>query len=110
MIEKSAPLFVHSFELCTWLLEHFDAAPGALPRRLCEGSLDLIEALSLALRGLDRGLNIDRADQLLFTLRIHLRMAAALDLLDDEQLLFALGCCDDLGRQLGGWRRALGPI
>jgi hypothetical protein len=41
------------------------------------------------------------------TLRTSMRLAMGVGLLDHSQGLFALECADRIGRQLGGWRRAL---
>jgi hypothetical protein len=37
---------------------------------------------------------------------MHLRLAGAIGLLDEQQVLFALEYADRIGRQLGGWQRA----
>lgn len=44
------------------------------------------------------------------TLRIQLRLAAARGYMSEEQLLYAIELMDTIGRQLGGWIRALGPV
>jgi hypothetical protein len=37
---------------------------------------------------------------------MHLRLAGAIEILDEQQVLFALAYADRIGRQLGGWQRA----
>lgn len=47
------------------------------------------------------------ADEIATTLRVHLRVARDKGLLTDEQLLFAADRLDNIGRQIGGWRKRL---
>jgi len=107
MSRREAPIYTDAFALCNWLLERFDANGEALPMRLCRSGLDLLDAVTLALNGRRRDENIDLADECLIALRIQVRMAAARGYLQDSQMLFALQCADTIGRQLGGWKRAL---
>lgn len=104
---KPAPLFADAFRLYTWLHGHFAGSPDPLARAIVEQALALLEALTLALKGRERDLQIDRADELLLLLRVRLRLAAALGLLTQAQLLHALEGTDGLGRQLGGWQQSL---
>ncbi len=107
MRRGAAPLYSASFDLCAWLLHHFDADPGVLTRRLLDAALALHGHLVLALRLPEPLPEIDLADEQLALLRALLRLAQASGKLDEDQLLFALGQADDIGRQMGGWLRAL---
>ena len=102
-----APLFVDTMRLATWVLRRF-GGPAPLVRRIAEDSLALLDQVTLALRGSRRDERIAAADDRLHLLRIHLRLARELGLLDEAQLIYSLGECDGIGRQLGGWRRHLG--
>ncbi len=103
-----APVLRDASRLVEWILGRLEADPGPLPRRLCGRALDLLEAVSLALR---RGAREDvaLADDALGLVRLHLRLAGERGLLDDRQLVFALGMADEVGRQLGGWLRKAPP-
>lgn len=107
-LRREAPIYADAFRLCTWLLGHFDTHPGALARSLCTLALGLLDDLALALRGVDRVLAVGDADSRLIRLRGQLRMAGAIELLDDKQVCYALELAATIGRQLGGWQRRLG--
>lgn len=107
---KQAPLFVDAKRLCAWLLQNFDQCDSVLGRRIAATSLDLLRAVTLALKKRDREEQIERADEELIALRVELRLAEQVGLLDEDQLLYALEEADKIGRQLGGWRRSLGAI
>jgi hypothetical protein len=102
-----APIFTDTFSLCEWLLRHLDRESGVLSRTLCDNALKLLEALTLALKDRLRDERLEEADERLIALRMQLRLAGAIGLFDEHQLLFALECADRIGRQLGGWQRAL---
>lgn len=104
---NSAPLFVDTSRLCNWLLERLDGHGGVLAQRICATTLNLLERLTLALKGYERAERLALADEDLIRLRLHLRLAGTTGLLNEEQMLFALEQADGIGRQLGGWRRSL---
>ena len=103
---RPAPLFVDSFNLAQWLHERFHGHAEPLAAETARCGQHLLEALTLALKQRRRDWHMDQADELLIRLRVQLRMAEALGLLDEEQLYFALDRADAIGRQLGGWLRA----
>ncbi len=105
-----APLYVDAFALNEWLLRHFDDDLRALPRSLCQNSLALLEAVTLALKGRRRDEMVEVADERLITVRTQLRLAGAAGYLEESQLVHALERADSIGRQLGGWMRKLGPV
>ena len=107
---ERAPLFTDAFALCEWLLGRFGEDTRELPRALCRRGFVLLQVISLALRQRDRDDCIDRADEELIGLRNELRLAAAVGYLSDAQTIHALERADAIGRQLGGWLRALGPM
>lgn len=105
-----APLYTDAFALCEWLLGRLGDDPRVLPRILCETALALLEAVLLALKGRDRDERLLAADERVLALRTHLRLAAAAGYLTESQTLFALERADAVGRQIGGWLRALEPV
>ncbi len=104
-----APIYVDAYDLSRWILEKLDGSSGALEQRLAKNALDLLDSLVLALKDRRREEMLERADEVLVLLRIHLRLAADSGLLDEQQMLFALERADAIGRQLGGWLKGLGP-
>lgn len=109
-MSNRAPLFTDTFSLCEWLLQHLDRVDrdsGVLARSLCDNSLKLLEAVTLALKNRLREERLEEADERLLALRTQLRLAGSVGLLDERQMLFALESADRIGRQLGGWQRAL---
>lgn len=105
-----APLYVDAFALCEWLLGRFGDDPRALSAALCRSALTVLEAVTLALKGRRRDEHLELADESLVALRTQLRLAAAAGYLTDDQAMHGLDRADAVGRQLGGWLRALGPV
>ncbi len=102
-----APLFVDALALCQWLLERFASAAGQpLEQRLIGLALDLLETLTLALKGRERAQRIEEADETLIRLRVLLRLAADSGRLSAERYAHVLGRVDAIGRQLGAWQRS----
>jgi len=104
-----APLFVDALALNQWLLERFATAGHPLEQRVIALGFDLLETLTLALKGREREARIEELDELLIRLRVLLRLAADSGRLRPEQYAYVLGCVDNIGRQLGAWRRSLRP-
>jgi hypothetical protein len=102
-----APLFVDAFSLAEWLLGRVGVDDRALPRSIAAHALAILSAIVLALRGRRRDEQLDDADEHLLVLRTELRLAVALGVLTEEQLVHAMQLVDRVGRQLGGWQRQL---
>jgi hypothetical protein len=105
--ENRAPLFTDTFSLCEWLLRHLDREQSSLARAVCDNALKLLEVITFALKNRLREERLDEADERLIALRMQLRLAGSIGLFNERQMLFALECSDRIGRQLGGWQRAL---
>ena len=101
-----APIFADTFSLCEWLLHHLDWEQSVLSRAICDTALQLLEVITFALKDRQRDERLDEADERLIALLLHLRLAGAIGLFDEPQVLFALECADRIGRQLGGWQRS----
>lgn len=106
-MKDPAPLFTHCYDLAAWILAHFDGRQRVLAQALCTHSLALLDAVALALRGVDREEQLATADEVLVELRLRLRLAHQTGLLDERQMLYALEQADQIGRQIGGWRKRL---
>ncbi len=104
-----APIFRDAFTLCEWVNEQLQREPTPVARAACGTSLRLLESVTLALQDRCREDRLEEADERLVALRLHLRLARALGLLERHQVIHALECADQIGRQIGGWRRSLGP-
>ena len=105
-----APLFVDGMALARWLLGRFGGSPGQLEQQIVSVSLDLLQAITLALKDRRRDEQIELADEMLIRLRVLLRLAMDCGRLTPEQYGHVLGRVDAIGRQLGGWQRSLGPV
>lgn len=103
---REAPLYVHAHDLARWVLANV-GGDGALTRRLHEGALALLDAVVLALKGDEREVRLTEADDANALLRVHVRLARELGLVDDRRLLFLTRELDSIGRQIGGWLRRL---
>ncbi len=103
-----APLFARCMALCRWLFERFGAQPTALLGRTIEGdALRLLDHVVLALKNFEREENVDGADADLVLLRVHLRLAHEVGLIDERQFVHVTGETTEIGRQIGGWQRKL---
>jgi hypothetical protein len=112
MTDRSAhaPLFVDAMALCEWLDGHFGTSERLAERRMLGHALDLLETLTLALKDRQRERRIEEADELLIRLRAGLRLAVECGRFDPDRYHYVLGQVDGIGRQLGAWRRSLGPV
>jgi hypothetical protein len=89
------------------LYERLESVGQPLGQPLLTLALDLLQTLTLALKGRDRDARIEEADELLIRLRVLLRLAVECGRLTVEQYGHVLGRVDDIGRQLGAWQRSL---
>jgi hypothetical protein len=112
MTERSAqaPLFVDGLALADWLLDKLDGAQGHLARNLCDTALELLQVITLALKDRRKDEHVEIADELLVRLRALLRLAVERRSLTPAQYGHVLERIDSIGRQLGAWRRKLGPV
>ena len=103
---REAPLFVQAFDFAAWVATNLDPA-RPLAESLHRDSLALLDHVVLALKGRDRDLHLEEADDVLVVLRVRLRLAEKVGLIQDQQLVFLTGELDSIGRQVGGWQRRL---
>lgn len=102
---KHAAVYTQTFDLVTWLLRHVEGGPVAAALHV--DALALLDHVVLALKGFDRRRHVDEADAVNAVLRVRLRLAHELDIIDERRLLFCAERLDEIGRQLGGWIRHL---
>ncbi len=105
--EARAPVYTAAYDLCVWVLGHFNPRTDTLSTELSRLALRLLDCIVLALQDRERFEHLDEADRHLLALRQRLRLANSQALLDERQTLHALGRCDEVGRQLGGWLKHL---
>lgn len=102
-----APLFVDAFRLCEWIVGRLGEDPNPVSEAVCRRALELLETVTLALKRRRTPDQLERADEALIVLRTHLRLAVAVGRLEDRHLEHTTRLTDAIGRQLGGWLRAL---
>lgn len=105
-----SPIFARCDELVLWVLRatvryprHYRAALG---RSTQEAALLLQRHLIAAARRRDKRSALQAADEALHELRVLLRQGRALNLLTPSQHEHVARLTDEIGRLLGGWRKA----
>ena len=105
-----SPIFARCDELVLWVLRATVRYPrpyrAALGRATQEAMLLLQRELIAAARRKDRRAALQAADEALSELRILLRQGQSLKLLSVGQYEHAARLADEVGRLLGGWRKA----
>jgi hypothetical protein len=101
-----APIFVEAFDFAAWIQRLLGPSPQPLARAIAGHALALVEAVALALKQNSRRERLTQADELLVRLRIELRLAGEIGLLDMRRAQHGLAQLESIGRQLGGWQRA----
>jgi len=104
-MKDPAPLFTDTYDLASRLLGRVHAKPSHLAAELCRLAPALLDAVTAALRRRDDIEALEDADDLLGQLRLRLRLAAEIGLLDERQTLHALERADSIGRQIGALLR-----
>jgi hypothetical protein len=105
-------IFTRTYDFLTWLLpvtNHFPRAHRhTFTNRLLDAAFDLRERLEEAnlRRGRARQERLERADEALARLRIYLRLAARWGWLSPGQYRHVAGMTSEIGRLLGGWKKA----
>ena len=108
------PVFVRTHDFLLWLLPHTAKFPKAqrhtVTNRLECAALDLQGALALAnrRRGSERLHALDEADAHLDRVRFLVRLVTELGWFSGRQYEFAGGKLAEIGRLVGGWRKATG--
>ena len=112
MTQNEMPIFVRTFDFLTWLLpmtNHFPKAHRhSFTRRLLDAAFDLRERLEEAnyRKGRARLERLERADEALAKVRLYLRLAHRWAWLNAGQYRHVAKMLAEIGRLLGGWRKA----
>ncbi len=106
------PIFTRIFDFLSWLVpvtNHFPRAQRfSITKRLLDAALDLSERLEEAnqRRGQARLERLKLADEALTKVRFYLRLAHRWHWLNPGQYEHAARMLDEIGRLLGGWKKA----
>lgn len=104
-----APVYVGAHDLAVWLVERAesDRSSRAIYADLAEHATELCAALVEALMApAGRRAALARADAELIQLRVRSRIARDAGRIDARRARFVGDAVDELGRMVGGWRRA----
>lgn len=101
------PIYTRYYDLLGWLLDRTSKFPKntrfGLVRKLDDISLELLSELVEALYRRDREKLYGRVNILLEKLRVFLRLSRDRGLLSADQLRYAVGEIDEIGRMWHGW-------
>lgn len=110
--QQEMPIFVRTYDYLTWLLPMTNHFPRAhrftLTQRLLNAAFDLRERLEEAQHRQGRG-RIERlaqADEALDKVRLYMRLAYRWSWLTDGQYKHSAELLTEIGKLLGGWRKA----
>ena len=105
-------IFTRTFDFLTWLLPATNDFPRVhrhtFTRRLLDAAFDLRERLEEAnhRQGRARSERLERADEALGRVRVYLRLAQRWNWLSSGQYRHVAEMVTEIGRLLGGWKRA----
>lgn len=109
-----SPIFVKTYDLVHWLVPRTLKFPRehrfTLAARIQTRGFDLQRALLFAAKAAssqEKAKALQRADVELAELRLNLRLASDLMLLDARGYAHAARLTDEVGKLLGGWQRTL---
>ncbi len=110
---QESPIFLKTFELLIWLLDHTRKYPKhqrfVMAKRIEDAALDFHDNLVWATKcpGAERLGPLREADFNLERLKVYNRIAMKLHLSSFAQYEFLARQLDEIGRLLGGWQRRL---
>ncbi len=107
--EKDPQAVQSCHELIAWMIPQLDKFPRVrrftLGERIETGLLSVLERLIEAAYGHTREQSLLRANLRLDTVRHLWRLSHELEILSTRQYGYGSRLLEDLGRQIGGWRR-----
>lgn len=107
---EPAVVVQHAYDLTLWLVRKVEKFPRSfrftVGDRVIARSLDLLETLVEAAYSADKRSLLDRANRSVSGLRYLLRLTVDLKLLSGDSQEFAAGRLEEIGRMVGGWRKA----
>ena len=106
------PIFTKTFDMITWLVPTTANFPRqhrhSFTQRLLDAAFDLRERLEEAQlrRGKERYERLQRADEALAIVKSYVRMAVKWQWLSMGQYQHLSRMLDEIGKLLGGWKKA----
>jgi hypothetical protein len=101
------PIYTKYYDLLGWMLDHTSKFPKnmrfGLVQKLDRIALDLLDLLIEAVYRRDRHVLRDLVNLQLEKLRVFLRLSHDRGLLSADQLRYAVGELDEIGRMWHGW-------
>ena len=99
-----------AYELALWLIKKVEKFPRSfrfsVGDRLIARALDVMEALVEAAYSTDKRALLETANRSVNSLRYLLRLSVDLELLGADPHEFASKKLEEIGRMIGGWRKA----
>lgn len=107
---KESPIFTRTYDLLRWLIPVTTKFPReqrfVIASALQRTAFELQERLIEASLGNSPAETLRQADIALTKLRFYLRLSRDLRLLSDNKHAHVVPMVDEIGRLLGGWRKA----
>lgn len=107
---QTAPVLEKMYQFLLWLVPTVEKFPRAqkflLGDRIQGGALDVLEGLVEAAYSKGRGPILARVNLALEKLRYLFRLAKDLHCLDLRRYEFSARALEEIGRMVGGWRKA----
>jgi hypothetical protein len=104
---KESPIFIKSYEMLTWLLNHTKKFPKhqrfVMAKRMESAALDFHDEILRATRSGSKLKALGQADYHLARLKIYNRICKDLQLHSFRQYEHLASVLDEVGRLLGGW-------
>ena len=109
--KKESPLFIKSYEMVAWLLNHTRKFPKhqrfVMARRMETAALDFHDEILRATRSRNTKQALGQADFHLARLKLYNRLCVDMRLHAPRQYEHLASVLDEVGRLLGGWFRSL---
>jgi hypothetical protein len=100
-------IFAKAYDLILYLHREISGFPKSekpvLGRRIYDSLLQILEYIIVANKEVDKNPHLKRASSKLEKLRIFIRLAFDLRLINVKKYSFACQNIDEIGRMLGGW-------
>lgn len=108
---KMPVVFQQAYDLTVWYANHTVKFPKGfrftLADRIQETLLNLVEALQDACYARSKGAALQNAQRLVDQMRLWNRLAKDLRCLSVGQYAFAAERIEEIGKQVGGWKKSL---
>ncbi len=109
--KQISPVLEEQFRFLLWLIPALDKFPRSqkflLGDRIQTLAQEVLESLIEANYTRDRRPHLVKANMALEKLRYFVRISVEMQYLDKRRYEFAARCIDEIGRQVGGWLKAI---